>query len=220
MDMMARAWQVLQHEGALALVYRVLGETVYRRLLLFETELAVAPFEPDTRCRWLDVGDAHAYALANPELKADEFRRRLGAGLRCWAMVAADGRLMHALWVASGSAFIDYLDYALPLGTTDAYLFQSYTPAAFRGQRHATVALRALKHALLTEGVRRTVSCVQPDRAIAYPPVFRAGARPVAYVGWIGIGGWRRPFRRPTDRLPWYAPRPRLADATGNGGGT
>lgn len=207
--MIARAWQVLRREGTLALVYRVLGETVYRRLLLFETELSGSPFEPDARCRWLGADETEAYTHANPELSADEYRRRYRTGLRCWAMIAPDGRIMHALWVATGSAIIYYLGYALPLGTTDAYLYQSYTPAEFRGQRYATVALRALKHALMTEGVQRTVSCVQPDRAIAYPPVFRAGARPVACLGWIGVGRWRRPFRRPTDRLPWYAPRPR-----------
>lgn len=206
--MIHRALQVLQSEGPVALVYRVLAETVYRRLLVFETDPGQTHFAPDARCRWLEPRDAEAYAHLNAALTAEDVRRRLQDGVRCWAIVAPDDTIAHALWVATGSAWIEYLEQTLPLAPIDAYLFQSFTTPAFRGQRYATDALRALKHVLWQEGVRRTLSCVQPDRAIAYPPVFRAGARPVAYIGWLGLGPWRRAFRRPPDRLPWYAPRP------------
>ena len=73
-----------------------------------------------------------------------------------------------------------HLQLTLPLTLRDAYLFQSFTAPEHRGQRHATAALRALKHTLAQEGVERTVACVQPDLAVVYPPAFRGGARPTA----------------------------------------
>lgn len=194
--------------GMVALVFRVLSATVYRRLLFFATDLSQSHFEADPHCRWLRADEAEAYCALNAALTTNEVRHRLREGMRCWVVETANGTIAHALWVVTGSAWIKYIDQSLSLAPGEAYLFQSFTAVAERGQRHATRALRALKHELWREGVRRTLSCVLPERAIAYPPVFRAGAAPIAYIGWFGVGPWRRHFRRPTNRLPWYAPRP------------
>ena len=207
--MIRRALEILRQEGLLALYFRVLGETVYRRLLVFETDLTTTTYAPDPRFRWLREDEAGAYARFHPVLSEPEVRRRLADGQRCWVLVLPDGAIANGIWVAVGPAWIEYLQMVLPLTPREAYLSQSFTAPAERGRRHATAALRSLKHTLTGEGVIRTVACVQPDRAIAYPPAFRGGARPVAYVGWIGLGPWRRTFRRATDHLPVYAPKPR-----------
>jgi hypothetical protein len=207
--MLRRALEILRHEGPVALYFRVLGETVYRRLLVLETDLTSTSYAHDPRCRWLRPEEADAYARFHPVIPEVEVRRRLAAGHRCLVLVLPDGRIAHGIWVALGSAWIEYLQMTLPLPPREAYLFQSFTAPEHRGQRHATAALRALKHTLAREGVERTVSGVQPDLALVYPPAFRGGARPTAYIGWIGLGSWRRAFRRPTSRYPLYAPRPK-----------
>jgi len=195
----------------LALLFRVLGETVYRRLLLFETDLARCRFEPDARCRWLRDDEAERYALVHPLLTAEQVRRRLADGVRCWVLELPEGAIAHGLWVATAPVVIEYLDVQLPVAAGEAYLFQSFTPAAYRGRRLASRALSALKAQLGAMGIRRTLSCILPDNWLAYPPAFSAGARPIAYIGWYGVGPWRRHFRRPTRRFPWYAPKRRPA---------
>jgi hypothetical protein len=207
--MIRRALEILRNDGPVALYFRVLGQTVYRRLLVVETDLTTASFAHDPRCRWLRPDEAGAYARFHRVIPVEEVLRRLAAGQRCFVLVLPDGGIAHGIWVALGPAWVEYLQMTLPLTPRDAYLFQSFTAVEHRGRRHATAALRALKHALAQEGVERTVGCVQPDRTGAYPPAFRGGARPTAYVGWIGIGSWRRAFRRTTSRYPVYAPTPK-----------
>ena len=207
--MLRRALEILRYEGPIALYFRVLGETVYRRLLVFETDLTTTSYAHDPRCRWLRPEEAGEYARFQLVIPEVEVRRRLAGGQRCFVLMLPGGVIAHGIWVTLGPAWLEYLQMTLPLTPLDAYLFQSFTAPEHRGQRHATAALRALKHTLAREGVARTVACVQPDRAVAYPPAFRGGARPTAYVGWIGIGSWRRAFRRTTSRYPLYAPRPK-----------
>jgi hypothetical protein len=206
--MIRRALEILRQEGLLALYFRILGETVYRRLLVIETDLTTTQFAPDPRCRWLRPDEAGAYARVNPVLAEAEVRRRLAEGQRCWVLVLPDGSIAHGIWVSVGPSWIEYLHMTLPLSPRDAYMYQSFTAPEHRGQRYASAAVRALKHAFAQEGIVRSVACVQPDRAIAYPPAFRGGGRPAAYVGWIGIGPWRRTFRRTTNRWPAFAPTP------------
>ncbi len=207
--MFRRAIEILRNEGPLTLVFRVLGETVYRRMLVSETDLTRTVFEPDARCRWLRVDEAAGYVRFHDALTENEVRRRYGAGQRCWVLTLPDGSIACGVWASVGRAWLEYLDMEMPLRATEAYVFQSFTSPAHRGKQFATVGARSVKHALAAEGVVATYSCIQPDRAIVYPPVFRAGSHPCAYIGWIRLGPWRWTFRRATDHLPFYAPKPR-----------
>ena len=199
-----RANVILHEDGLLALGFRVLGETIYRRALLARCDLALAPTPPDGRCRWLDPADAAAYARFHPELAETEIRRRLAEGHRCWVLTS-DGRFAHGLWIAP-RAWIGYLNLEMPLAPNEIYLYQTYTTPALRGRRFATAALRAVAHELRHEGWRRIILCIQPDRSIAYPPLYRAGFQPFGYLGWFRLGPFRWTFRRATNRFPFYAP--------------
>ncbi len=203
--MIRRAQAVLREDGLLALFFRMLGETVYRRVLLIESDLRSAAYRADERCRWLRPEEAAEIAGFHPAIPEAEVRRRLAQGQRCWVL-ERDGRMAHALWVTGGSAWIEYLEMELPLEQGEAYVFNSYTPREQRGRGFASAALSAVRQALQQEGYTRVAGCIQPDRSVAYPPVYRAGFRPYGYLGWCGIGGWRRTFRRATDRFPFYAP--------------
>lgn len=210
--MIRRAVAIVREDGVLALGFRILGATVYRRVLLLGTEVTRVPHAPDARCRWLAPDDAAAYARCHPALPEHEIRRRLTDGQRCLVLWASDREIASGMWVAFGRARIDYLAMDLPLAAGEAYLFQSYTTPAHRGRGYSTTLLLALRHALQEEGYTYTVGCIQPDRAIAYAPLYRSRTVPVGYLGWVGIGPWRRTFRRVTDRFPWYAP-PRIRPA-------
>lgn len=205
-SILRRAWAILCSEGWLALWFRVLGETVYRRLLLVELDLPPRLAAPEgMTARWLRSGEAPAYAEFHPALTVDEVRRRLAIGERC--LVLEDGgRIVHGRWVAHKRAWIEYLRVALPLSSGSVYLYQSYTPPALRGQGYATAGAAAAGHILCREGFERVLGCIQPDRSIAYPPAFKLGYRPVGYIGWYRLGHWRIPFRTTARRFPWYAP--------------
>jgi predicted GNAT family acetyltransferase len=199
-----RTRAIIEEDGLLALGFRVLGETVYRRALLARCGTAVADFPPDGRCRWLDPSEAAAYAQFHLDVTEAEVRRRLAEGHRCWVLISG-GQFAHGLWVGP-RAWINYLDLELPLAPNEIYLYQTFTPPALRGCGYATAALRAVLSALHPEGWKRIVLCIQPDRSIAYPPLYRAGFQPFGYLGWYRLGPMRWTFRRTANRFPFYAP--------------
>lgn len=207
MQLIRRGREIVRDEGWRSLWFRILGQTVYRRLLLIRTDLLASTFEADARCRWLSIDEAAVYSRFDPTVSAEEVRRRLQAGHRCFVLIDEHSEIVHGMWAAFRRARIAYLQQDLVLGAQEAYLYQSFTTPAHRGKRYATASTRALKHALVAEGFRATVACIQPDRRVAYPPVLRGGSVPTAYIGWIGVGPWRMAFKRVTDRYPWYAPK-------------
>ena len=204
--MIRRAGAILRDEGIVALFFRFLGETVYRRVLLLTSDLRDPEPVADDRCRWLTPDEAAEYAECHRAVSVDEVKRRCQQGQRCWILRQPNGAIAHGLWAAFGSAWIDYLQMDLALGPREAYLYQSFTPPEHRGHGYATIALSAIRAALKAEDFERTVGCIQPDRAIAYPPVFRNRSRPFGYLGWVRVGAWRWTFRRATDHFPFYAP--------------
>ncbi|MBL0169908.1 MAG: GNAT family N-acetyltransferase [Gemmatimonadaceae bacterium] len=209
-----RALDILRDEGVIPLIFRILGETVYRRMLVFETDLVGQVFAPDEHCRWLRTDEVGAYARFHPALSEDEVKRRRQAGHRCWVYADDDGRIVHGFWFAAQGAWLEYLQMELRLEPGQVYLYQSWTAPEHRGRGLAPTTARALKHVLKAEGIARTVACVQPDRAVVYSTHARSGATPTAYIGWFRIGPWRWTFRRTTDHLPFYAPAPRTQTPT------
>src|SRR5207249_10172541 len=82
-----RARQLLAEEGGRALLLAVLGETVYRRLLLLERELgepAAAP-EPQIPATFGLLADHELgdYVALDPGADLEELARRLRAGQLC-----------------------------------------------------------------------------------------------------------------------------------------
>jgi len=205
-----RAAQILREERLLTLWYRVLGETVYRRVLVMERslDLAVSPFQPRCRmeARWLRLEEAAAYARFHGALSGVEVARRLAQGHRCW-IVESDGRFGHGLWVACSGAWIEYLGLDFPLAPGEVYVYQTYTAEELRGLGLATAGLAAALEALKQEGLQRVHLVVQPDRAVALSPPLKNGFLPVTWLGWVRLGRWRGIFRRPVKRLPACASR-------------
>ncbi len=205
-----RAAQILREEGLLTLWFRILGETVYRRLLLLERTLdkPLPSFRPrgPVETRWLRPEEAAAYASFCGTLSEAEVARRLSEGHRCW-IAEAEGRIVHGRWVASSRAWIEYLKLDLPLAPGEAYSYQAYTAPELRGRNLATAAQAAVLGVLKEEGFQRVFLCLQPDRAIAFLPPVKNGFIPVAWLGWVRLGPWRRVFRRPVRRFPSWASR-------------
>ncbi|MBE0659770.1 MAG: GNAT family N-acetyltransferase [Bryobacteraceae bacterium] len=207
-----RAIVILKEDGLLALGFRVLGETVYRRVLLASCNPAHAGAPPDARCRWLDPAESAAYARFHPEVAESEIRHRFAEGHRCWVLTSG-GQFAHGLWIAP-RAWIGYLELDLPLAPNEIYLYQTFTPPSLRGHGFASAALLAVLSEMRREGWQRVILCIQPDRSIAYSPLYRAGFKPYGYVGWYRVGRTRWTFRRAANRFPFYAPPAASAEGT------
>src|SRR4051812_44638951 len=91
-----RSLELIRNEGLTTLWFKLLGETVYRRMVLLERSLdapqellaAEIPVEFDL----LRASDADEYALLRPDTGATEVRRRLELGQLCFSG-RHDGRI-------------------------------------------------------------------------------------------------------------------------------
>jgi len=205
-----RAIEILKHEGLLTLWYRILGETVYRRVLVMERSLDEPVPVVESRCavemHWLRAEESAACAHFCGVLSEAEVTRRLLEGHRC-LVAEASGQIVHARWVATSRAWVEYLKLDFPLAPGQAYMYQAYTAPEIQGRYLASAAMATVLRRLQEEGFRRAFCCLQPDRVIAYAPPFKNGFLPVAWLGWVRLGPWRRVFRRPVRRLPACARR-------------
>jgi SAM-dependent methyltransferase len=196
-QILKRAAQVLREEGAKSLFFKVLGETVYRRLALLERPLdqpaaLIAPRLPVTMGL---LDDPDEYRAFRPDVSRDEVCRRLSAGYFCF-VARYQGRIVAALWSASGQAHIDYLDCEFPLSPGEVYLYEALAAPECRGQ-NVTPALGmwAMQH-MGRMGYRRAIGAVMPENKLGLRLCEKAGLQPFGRIGYWKIGPWRRDFCR------------------------
>lgn len=194
-----RARQVLREEGLKSLWFKLLGETVYRRLLVIERVLEGNDREGDEttgRMSLLGAADLPRYAAFRPEADLEELQRRLDRGECCFIMEVG-GEIAHACWIANKSTRIDYLDCDVELPSDACYAYEAYTHPAFRGCGLAGARVRRMEPELMRMGYRRTLAVVGPEnhRAIYFNTA--AGNEVVGRIGYYQIGPWRRYFSKP-----------------------
>ena len=201
---LARAFEVLRTEGPRSLVLRALGETVYRRLLIFELELgalpAPPPAAPNLSFGWLDESRLAEYERLRPG-HAHEADARLRGGHRCFG-TWLEGELVAARWIATGSPRVEYLDLTLPLEDGAVYHYDSFTSPGHRRRGLSAVSQARLAEALRNEGRRRIVRAVLPENRAAVRDAEKAGFRRAGTIGFVRIGPWRRDFRRAREAGP------------------
>jgi RimJ/RimL family protein N-acetyltransferase len=158
---------------------------LYRRLELVELGLRPPPALRDTPLA-LDFGylDEH-----------EDVRARLERGDRCWVAREA-GTIVSSRWISAGRAHVAYLDTWLDLDRDEVYLSETYTDPARRGHGVSGAAGTRLAHALAGEGCRRIVAGVLRENDAGNRAYEKAGYRRVGRIGYVGIGPWRREFRR------------------------
>jgi ribosomal protein S18 acetylase RimI-like enzyme len=198
-QVLKRAVQVLQTEGIASLWFRVLGETVYRRMVLMERLLAepVSPVTPGlpVTIGLLDKTEVDAYCGFRPGADPLDVRRRLEAGQWCF-VARLEGRIVQAGWAVARRARIDYLDSEIDLAPDEVYIYGSYTAPDSRGRNLApaqrTEAVRFFRDA----GYRRLVAVVFPENRAGFRPLEKIGCRRFGVIGYVRIGPWRRDFCR------------------------
>lgn len=181
---------------------RLLAATVYRRLVLFETDFAnYSAGEPPiagVTVAVLEADETEEYRVLRPDTPAGEVRARLAAGDRCF-VTRRDGRLVRALWISRESASSPYLRSELPLAPDEAYVHDMFAAPEARGGDIGRAVRAMLGRVLRAEGCRVMIALVLPENHAALRMMARQDYRPVAVVASLGIGSRVRIFRR---RLP------------------
>jgi len=198
-EILRRAAEVWRKEGLKSLWFKILGETVYRRLVLFERPLD-EPITPLTTrlpiiIRLLQDTDIAAFTRFRPEVDPEEVRRRLASGQMCFA-AWHEGRIVHAAWVATGQVWIGYLARTMTLAPDEAYSYESFTAPDYRGQNVSTMRLLHVLQVLRQAGYRRIISAIMPENKPAFRPIEKAGFHPIGVIGYVRLGPWRWDFCR------------------------
>ncbi len=197
--LLRRATEVLRTEGLRSFFFKVLGETVYRRVVVVERDLSQPP--PVVQARLpvsivrLCDSEIEEYVAFRPETDAAEVRRRLQAGQVCW-LVRYEGRIVHSCWVTTGRAWIEYLGWDVALPPDTAYSYESFTAPELRGQNLAVARSVVMQQALRQAGYRRAVAVIMPENRAGFYPAEKAGYRRVGVMGYLRIGPWRWTFGR------------------------
>jgi hypothetical protein len=202
---LSRAREILLEDGAAALWYAVLAQTVYRRLTLMELVLDPLPPVVDSTLP-LEVGFLGSWEVSDYlELRRDgdeqEVIARLARGERCF-VARHKGVLVSARWITSGEAEIEYLGSRLPLAPDEVFLSDTFTSPPYRGNSISAAAGTRLAHMLAGEGIRRIIGAVLPENRRAARAFDKAvGARPFGKIGYVAIGPLRRDFIRVSREL-------------------
>jgi SAM-dependent methyltransferase/GNAT superfamily N-acetyltransferase len=196
-----RTLEILHEEGARSLWFKLLGETVYRRVVLMECSLDQPSAEVASSIPvligLLEPQHVEQYIAFRPDSDVREVRHRLNAGHRC-VVAWHEGHIVHACWAATGRVWIDYLGSEISLDADGVYHYDSFTAPSFRG--HGIAALRVTESAryFRQAGYRRLVAVVVPENTRAFRPLLKGGYRVVGMIRVLRIGGHRvgRPLVR------------------------
>jgi hypothetical protein len=194
-----RAAEVLRSEGAQSLWFRVLGETVYRRMILVERCLKEPVIEVQAAVpvtvTLLHENELAEYLAFRSGAEAAEIRNRLERGYKCFVARQADA-IASTCWAAIGSARIDYLGCKIQLADDEAFSYDSYTTPRFRNMNVPAVRGNEMVRHFRDLSYFRFVAVVVPENKAAFRPVEKVGYRRFGVIGYVKLGRWRRFFCR------------------------
>lgn len=190
-----RISQVVRKEGVVSLWYKVLGESIYRRLVILEhalpPEVQKMKLPGQVEMRLLEPADIAAYLDARPEAIEEDIRGRLAEGQLCFAAWQGD-RVVGAVWGATGRAYIEYVDCEIELEPDQVYVYNAFTRLDSRGKHIARERGLFVAQYLQKAGYQRLFGAVMPENKAALRAPNDVGARHVGWLRRYQLGPWRR----------------------------
>jgi GNAT superfamily N-acetyltransferase len=192
-----RAKTLFREEGGKGLWFKILGETVYRRLLLLErhldSPLAEAPPRVPVVMNLLKTTEIDDYAGFRTDTDRAEVHRRLESNH--WCFVARyQGRIVNTLWATRRRAWIDYLSCEIQLSSDAVYIYDSFTSPQFRGNNIAPSQENRVVRYFRDAGCRHILVAVLPENKPGMRALEKAGFRPFRLIGYVTILYWRWNF--------------------------
>lgn len=195
-----RAYQVVREQGIGALFFKILGETVYRRVIVITRSLDepvadATPRLPVEICL-LDESQVEAYVRFRPDTTPAEVMRRLRAGHACY-VAWWQGEIVYAAWSVTRTAWIDYLACAIELAPDTVYVYQAFAAPQVRGLGLVGAVIQARVRALRPQGYRTMLAVVMPENVRARKALAQVGYRVCGTLGYVRFAKWRYYFYRP-----------------------
>jgi len=202
---MRRVVEIWRENGPRVLFWKVLGETVFRRMRYFERSLrdpiplaspipgvTVGELPPE---RWGELQQVH------PGTSLQEIARRRRKGDRCF-IATAQGRIAHLRWVAVERTWCEGLGAEIPLEGNAVYVYGSFTIPEMRGRNLATEVSKFCLRSLRQAGFERVVAVVDAEKQAGLRAVENAGYHSAGWLSVLRLGPWRRLIRygRPRSR--------------------
>ena len=194
-----RAVGALRRDGLEAFAYKVASEAGFRRVLLLARPLdePIADVVPTLPVEFASLGkdDIDDYLALRPDADRARIAAHLASGWNCHVL-RHEGRIVSACWRADPPYWSSYLERTMPIADGDAYLTDAWTDAGYRGHALAHVLCLHQLRDLREKGFRSALRGTVPENRSALRAHAKSGFRPVAMLGRIRIGPWRRHFRR------------------------
>jgi len=193
-----RALEVLRTEGVRSLWFRVLGETVYRRMIVMQRpyDLSLRDVEAGIPVAYgiLEPHGIDEYLQLRPDADAEDIRLRLERRQVC-LVARHEGRLIQAIWVAFERVWIDYLGCLVYLEPGAVYPYDLYAEPDIRGKNVHRAHFPHMFRYFQNVGIRVIVGAFHPENRMQR--IFtRLGFEPVATIGVVRLGPWRHSFCR------------------------
>jgi GNAT superfamily N-acetyltransferase len=199
-----RALEVLRTEGIRSLWFRVLGETGYRRMIVMQRpyDLSLRDVEAGIPVTYgiLEPHEIDEYLQLRPDADSDDIRLRLERRQVC-LVARHEGHLIQACWVAFERVWIDYLRCWLYLEPGAVYPYDLYAVPEIRGKNVHRAHFPHMFRYFQNAGIRVIVGAFHPENRM-HRIFARVGFEPVATIGVVRLGPWRRPFCRYAEGKP------------------
>jgi SAM-dependent methyltransferase/RimJ/RimL family protein N-acetyltransferase len=193
-----RGAEIWGEGGPRLLFWKVLGQTVFRRMRYFERSLsdAIPPVRPLPGItveelppeRWGEWQQLH------PGTSREEISGRLRRGDRCF-IASARGRIVYAGWIAHEIAWCEVLGVEIPLARNAVYFYESFTLPEMRGRGLAPETAKVLLELLRQAGLQSVVAVVDAENHSGLRALEKSGYRPAGWMAVVRLGPWRRLIR-------------------------
>ncbi len=194
-----RAFAVLRRDGAGAFAYKLASELGFRRVLLLARPLdePIADVAPTLPVEFAALGERELddYVALRPDADRARVAAQFASGWTCHVL-RHEGRIVSACWSIASSYRTSYLECEMPAVDGGAYLADAWTDERYRGHSLAHVLCLGQLRELRARGFRIALRGTAPENRSALRAHRKSGFRPVALLGRLRVGPWRRYFRR------------------------
>lgn len=187
----------IQKNNIRDLWFKVLGRTIYRRLILFERDLKapISNINPGIpiKITLLKDNEIDDYIRFRPDVDYIAIQRRFEKNAQCF-VVRYENKIVHAGWAFAKSAWIDYLKYPILLSDDEIYTSDSFTSPEFRGFNVAAARIIFTIQYFNNLGYGKLLCGVLKENKPAFRPLEKTGWIPCGVISCLMIGPWRYHF--------------------------
>ena len=178
--------------------------TFYRRVVIVVQPIQTPIPELSARVPIVPGQLASDVVAAYDEFRPSErakARQRLGSGGEECFVAWHEGRIVHATWVATGRAYVPYLNRDLLLESDQMYLHDAYTLPAYRGCNIAPVMFAYIMQCYLERGFLEfvAVATVEKARKRFYE---KYGGKVVGSYSCLRLGRWQTQWQQTMSEAP------------------